>query len=162
MDDLVSQKKTPFEVRNDSQALNAITLSLIYGERMVFKKFYERVLEWTDIPSEQKAVLQLVSLFGLEIIRKYLSVLYEGGFLVGPQPTKLYHDAILHLLPEIKRNAISLVDTIAPPDFLINSPLGMSDGNIYKHLQSTIMTAPGALERVSWWKDVVVWKEAKL
>lgn len=162
MDDQVALKKTPFEVRNDSQALNAITLSLVYGERMVFKKFYERVLEWEDIPDERAAVLKLVSLFGLEIIRKYLSVLYEGGFLVGAHPTKLYQDAILQLLPEIKRNAISLVDTIAPPDFLINSPLGMSDGNVYKHLQSTLMTAPGALQRVSWWKDVVVWKEAKL
>lgn len=162
VDQLTAQKKTLFEVRNESQALNAITLSLIYGERMVFKIFYERVQEWTDIPSEKKVVLQLVSLFGLEVIKKYLSILYEGGFATGSQPTKLYQDAILILLPQIKVNAISLVDTIAPPDFLLNSPLGMSDGNVYKHLQSTIMSAPDALQRVKWWKDVVVWKEAKL
>lgn len=162
VEELVKQKKTAFEVRNDSQALNAITLSLIYGERMIFRQFYQRVQEWTDIPNEQRAVLKLVSLFGLEILRKNLSTLYEGGFISGPEPARLYEAAVLGLLPEIKGDAISLVDTIAPPDFLLNSPLGMSDGNIYKHLQSTIMTAPDALQRVSWWKDVVVWKEAKL
>lgn len=162
VDSLAAKKKSPFEVRNESQALNAITLSLIYGERMVFKKFFEVVDAWTgEIAEEKRAVLQLVSLYGLEVIKRHLSVLYEGGFLTGPQPTRLYEEAILSLLPLIKRNAISLVDTIAVPDFLLNSPLGMSDGNIYKHLQSTIMTAPDALQRVSWWKDVTVWKDAK-
>lgn len=159
---MVGQKKTAFEVRNDSQALSAITLSLIYGDRMLFKVFYEKVASWSDTPNERNAVMRLVSLFGLQIVLKYLSVLYEGGFISGAEPTRLYQEAVLGLLPVIKRDAIGLVDTIAPPDFLLNSPLGMSDGNIYKHLQSTIMSAPDALQRPTWWKDVVHWKDSKL
>lgn len=160
-DELLAQRKSAFEVRNESQALYAITLSCIYGQRMVFKKFYETVLEWTDIPSEQSAMMQLVSLFGLEMIRKYLGILYEAGFISGAEPTQIVQNAILLLLPEIKINAISLVDAMAPPDFLLNSPLGMSDGNVYKHLQNTIMSAPGALARPYWWKDVVAWQDPK-
>lgn len=157
--ELQAQNKSNFEVRNDSQALSAITLSLIYGERMVFKVFYERVLSWTTNPKEQNAVMRLVAFHGLQIILKYLALLYEGGFINGAQPTKVLQEAVLRLLPIIKRDSISLVDTIAPPDFMLNSPLGMSDGNIYKHLQNTIMSAPNALQRPTWWKDVVHWKD---
>lgn len=67
---------------------------------------------------------------------------------------ELYHKGILLLLPVLKDEAISLVDAIAPTDFILNSPLGMSDGNIYQHLQRAIVQAPKVFERPSWWRDV--------
>lgn len=67
----------------------------------------------------------------------------------------LLQQGVLELLPLVKTDAIPLVDAIAPPDFVLNSPLGMSDGEVYKHMESAIMQAPGALERPQWWRDVV-------
>lgn len=76
----------------------------------------------------------------------------------GPKPSQLYKQGVLTLLNELKDEAVSLVDTIAPSDFVMNSPLGMSDGNMYAHLQSRMVQTPATFERPSWWQDVVYWK----
>ena len=67
----------------------------------------------------------------------------------------LYQTGVLNLLPVIKNESISLIDAIAYPDFINNSPLGVSDGEIYKHLQSSIYQDPGVFERPQWYKDIV-------
>lgn len=67
------------------------------------------------------------------MIVKHAGLFYMGGYF-ETQQLDLYHQAILLLLPEIKPEAISLVDAIAPPDFVLNSSLGMSDGNVRKNL----------------------------
>lgn len=35
----------------------------------------------------------------------------------------------------LKPEAVSLVDSIAPPDFILNSALGMSDGKVLDKLE---------------------------
>lgn len=82
--------------------------------------------------------------------------MYEGGFIQhGSNAGELLQAGILEILPQMKTEAISLVDAISPPDFILNSPLGMSDGRIYDHLKSVIYQTPDTFERVSWWRDVV-------
>lgn len=70
---------------------------------------------------------------------------------------------------------MSVADAIAPPDFALNSIIGKSDGmvwllhyvphefafifiilQLYQNLQHEFMTNPGAMERASWWQDVVL------
>lgn len=46
----------------------------------------------------------------------------------GPRPATLIQDAILQLCKELKNDAVSLVDAVALPDFILNSVLGASDG----------------------------------
>lgn len=79
----------------------------------------------------------------------------QGGFATGPNAARLYKQGVLKLLAQLKDEAVALVDTVAPTDFVINSPLGMSDGRMYKHLHTSLNQAPGTFERVSWWRDVV-------
>lgn len=62
------------------------------------------------------------------------------------------------MLENLKDDAISIVDSIAPTDFILNSPLGLSDGDVYKHLQSWLTQSPAVFERPNWWKDVIDWK----
>ena len=61
----------------------------------------------------------------------------------------------------IKCDVVSLVDAIAPPDFVLNSALGMADGNIYKNLYTAMTQTPGCFDRPSWWKDVALKLESK-
>ncbi len=42
----------------------------------------------------------------------------------------LYELGILQLLPIIKDDAVGLIDAITFPDYVINSCLGMSDGEV--------------------------------
>lgn len=55
-------------------------------------------------------------------------VLSAGGHVSGPQPAQHIREAILSLCRELKPEAVSLVDAVAPPDFILNSPIGKSDG----------------------------------
>ena len=73
---------------------------------------------------------KLVSLFGLHHLQRHLSDFYEGGFTKGPLLSLLIKKAILKLCEDIKPDAVSLIDAIAPPDFILNSAIGKSDGEV--------------------------------
>lgn len=75
------------------------------------------------------------------------------------RPPQLYKQGILDLLPLLKNEAVALVDAIAPTDFIMKSPLGMSDGEMYHHLHASLLNNPATFERVSWWKDVIYWRD---
>lgn len=79
----------------------------------------------------------------------------QGGYITGSLAAESLKTGILNLLPELKNEAIALVDTIAPDDFILNSPLGMSDGQVYKHLQSVLWQTPGTFERPKWWNKIL-------
>ena len=53
-----------------------------------------------------------------------------GGYFQGSAPARLVRDSILRLCRELKPDAVALVDVIAPPDFILNSPIGHSDGQV--------------------------------
>ncbi|GAB0095269.1 Acyl-coenzyme A oxidase [Sergentomyia squamirostris] len=156
---LQTEKKTPFEIRNDTQSFNATTLSIIYGQRIIFFTFYNRIQELDPSSAERQALTRLLSLFGAFLLTKHLGLLYQGGFASNTLAGELYEQGILSLLSVIKHDAIALADALAPPDFILNSPLGASNGEVYKNLQAAIMQYPGALERPTWWKDVIHWKD---
>lgn len=151
---LQSAGQSSFDVRNNSQVFNSITLAIAYGQRAIFDAFFKNIQ--TLNPSPEKEVLtKVLSLYGANLIAKnYIGVMYEGGFVQGINATDLLQTGILNILPELKKEAISLVDAIAPPDFIIDSPLGKSDGRIYDHLKSVIYQTPETFERASWWKDM--------
>ncbi|XP_058058272.1 peroxisomal acyl-coenzyme A oxidase 3 isoform X1 [Anopheles bellator] len=147
--------KSTFEARNDTQSFFARTLSIAYGERMLLY-VYSKFLANLEPGSERQALERLGALYGAGVILKHIGLLYQGGYFAAqPAAMSLVQQAVLDLLPAIKRDAIALVDAIAPTDFILNSPLGMSDGDVYRHMESAIMQAPEALERPKWWRDVV-------
>lgn len=55
---------------------------------------------------------------------------FAGGYVSGALPATILRDGILDLCSELKDDAVSLADVIAPCDFALNSALGMSDGEV--------------------------------
>lgn len=78
----------------------------------------------------KNVLLKLFSLYGTFSLEKHLQYLYQGGYGVGPQLATLIQDSILKLCSELKDDAIALIDVVAPPDFLLKSALGASDGEV--------------------------------
>uniref|UniRef100_A0A1S4GXK8 Acyl-coenzyme A oxidase n=1 Tax=Anopheles gambiae TaxID=7165 RepID=A0A1S4GXK8_ANOGA len=155
MSSLKRHGKSSFEARNDVQSFFARTLSIAYGERMLLN-VYAKFLANLEAGPERSALERLGSLYGAGAILRHVGVFYQGGYFASqPNAMALLQQAVLDLLPTIKQDAIAIVDAIAPPDFIVNSPLGMSDGDVYRHMESAIMQAPEALERPKWWRDVV-------
>jgi acyl-CoA oxidase len=83
----------------------------------------------------------------------------SGGYAVGPDPAQLIRDGILDLFSKLKPEAVTLVDVLAPPDFVLNSVLGKSDGKVYQNLQAALFQSTHVFERPSWWEDVVHWRQ---
>lgn len=91
---------------------------------------HEKIQEVTD-PGIKAILRKLLALYGLFSIEKqHIPVLYQGSYATGELPVNLIQDAVLRLCSEIKEDAVSLVDVIAPPDFLLKSVLGASDGKV--------------------------------
>ena len=53
-----------------------------------------------------------------------------GGYLSGREPARLIRDSVVELCAHLKNEAVALVDAVAPPDFILNSPIGSSDGQV--------------------------------
>lgn len=145
-----------FDDRNNSQVFNAIPLSIAFGHRQIFAVSLEKIQKLENLP-EKLILKKVLSLFGANLIAtRYLSTLYEGNFMPSDiKAGSLLESGTLEFLNELKNEAVALVDSISPPDFIINSPLGMSDGNVYKHLQNYIYQTPDTFTRPHWWKEIL-------
>jgi acyl-CoA oxidase len=151
---LQSSGQSSFDVRNNSQVFNAITLSMAYGQRAIFNAFFKHI-QTLEVSPEKDVLLKVLSLYGANlIVKNYIGVLYEGGFVQDVNAGDLLQSGILTILPDLKKEAISLVDAIAPPDFIVDSPLGKADGRVYDHLKSVIFQTPETFERPTWWRDM--------
>jgi acyl-CoA oxidase len=98
-------------------------------QRKIFEVFYQFIAKLTD-SAEKQALYRLLSLYGANVITKHLGLFYQGGFMQGAVPAELYQAGILNLLNELKSDSIALIDAIAPPDYVLNSALGKSDGEV--------------------------------
>lgn len=146
--------KDPFTAKNDSQVYCARDLSIAFAEHAAVQFFYEFINEIDDI--KIKAVLnRLCSLYGLWSLQKHIGTLYEAKIIEDIQVSKVIKRGILRLCEELKPEALAIVDAIAPPDFILNSALGKSDGEVYNNLQSFLLQTPGVMERPKWWKELV-------
>ena len=102
--------------------------------------------------NEKKVMNTLAAIYGLWILEKHLGHLYEFGILVSKNQVTKIHETLLELCKSLTINCIALVEVLAPPDFIVNSILGNSDGNIYKHLQQSFYE--NSFGRASYWKDI--------
>nr|CAD7457595.1 unnamed protein product [Timema tahoe] len=85
----------------------------------------------------------------------YIETHFVGrGYAVGPAMSRFVKRGILNLCSELKSESVALVDVLAPPDFILNSALGHSDGQVYKNLQLHMYQSPGVMSRPSWWKEM--------
>lgn len=84
--------------------------------------------------NEREVLTKLCSLFAAVTLEKRLGDLYAGGY-ASPNSNidGFLREGIITLCKELVNNAVALIDVLAPPDFVVNSPLGMSDGEVFCH-----------------------------
>nr|KAG5696860.1 hypothetical protein BaRGS_035270 [Batillaria attramentaria] len=150
--------KDGFTARNDSQTYFCRSLALAYIEHEVLRRFIATLTEKNgeETPGDLQPVLRgMCALYGLWSLEKHLATLYQGGYISGSDPPRIIREAILRLCSELKDDAVALVDVLAPPDFILNSPIGASNGEIYKNLYGAMLQGENVLERPSYWRDFV-------
>lgn len=95
----------------------------------MMQKMMELIASAQDVPVKQ-VLLKVLSLYGTWALEKHMAILYQGGYATGQSPANLIKQGILILCEQLKPEAVALVDAIAPHDFLMQSPLGKSDGQV--------------------------------
>ncbi|CAD7085580.1 unnamed protein product [Hermetia illucens] len=158
----ISQGHHKFDARNNAQVYGARDLSRAYAEYYALYNYQKRV-EAPNLDPKLKDILNLLFLvYAYWCLDKHMTTFYEGGFDLSLKFVKEVRARLLQKCRELKDSAVSVADAIAPPDFALNSVIGRSDGLLYQNLQMEFMTNPGALERPSWWKDVITPPKSKL
>nr|CAH0108456.1 unnamed protein product [Daphnia galeata] len=158
MQQLMDQKMDAFTAKNQAQAYYYRPLSIAYGETLFLMRMM-RILNDPNISEQLRAVLKsLTALFGATNLMKHLSALTQGGYFQSNTSAAL-QTAIEQLCEKLKPDAVALVDAVAPSDFALNSALGHSDGQVYRHLEKHM--ASSMKSRPDWWQQVVAQQPLK-
>ncbi|NWT13419.1 ACOX3 oxidase, partial [Vireo altiloquus] len=124
--------QSDFEAKNNCQVYYCRSLAIAFIEHTVLQRYHDYTHD-SCIPGALQPVLRnLSALYGLWSLSKHLAVLYQGGYASGEQPGRYIQNAILELCYRLKDEAVALVDVIAPPDFILNSPIGKANGEVRK------------------------------
>ncbi|XP_063974063.1 peroxisomal acyl-coenzyme A oxidase 3-like [Diachasmimorpha longicaudata] len=153
---LKGEGKNQFDIRNESQTFFARSLSLVYAEHAVFKAFLNTLSDEKWGNSERIVLRKLCSLYGASALERKLGDFYAGGYAEPSSNMDQYlREGIIKLSKELVDEAVALVDVLAPPDFILNSPLGMSDGRVYEHLERFLKQDADNFERPTWWQEMI-------
>ncbi|XP_065173728.1 peroxisomal acyl-coenzyme A oxidase 3-like [Atheta coriaria] len=146
--------KDAFWAKNDNQVYYNRTLAVAYIQHFILYRFLTFINECEE-PSLRVVLTKIFSLYALFNLERHSSFLYQGGYFHGEKHNQLLQDSILLLCKELKDDAVAVVDAIAPDDFILNSILGNSDGQVYEHLKNSIFQGEGNLTRPKWWHDII-------
>ncbi|XP_049831761.1 peroxisomal acyl-coenzyme A oxidase 3-like [Schistocerca gregaria] len=156
LDALLKNGADPFSAKNNAQVFHARTLSLAYAEYFMLSNFWTYASSKDIDPSLTEVLKKLCSLYGSWSLEKHLTMLYKGGYVKGPQASEMLREGIMYLCAHLKNDAVSLADAIAPPDSMLNSLLGNSNGKIYQNLQTHLFQKHQTFERPSWCNEVMI------
>lgn len=94
----------------------------------------------THAPNGLKPILtKLCQLYGLHTISENSGPYLQYGFFTGKQ-MDLVRQKVQQLITDIRPQSILLVDAFNLSDFLIQSPFGRYDGNIYEYYMNKVLT----------------------
>lgn len=103
-----------------------------------------------DAPAELIPALHNVcDLFGTQLLVEDAATLLESGY-INAEGARALRKQLRTLCGAIVPDALALVDAYAPPDALVHSVLGKSDGRYADHLWAAVRDNT---HRVSHWRD---------
>ncbi|VDM71605.1 unnamed protein product [Strongylus vulgaris] len=126
-------------------------LGMAYAEHTAIKWAADTYRQ-LDNPQISQVLLRMPALYGLYCLEKHLASLYIGGYCYGEEFGEGIRSAIRRLEDDLLPDAVTLVDAIAPPDFVLNSALGLSTGTPYEELVKEFRSHTNT--KPKWWQDL--------
>ena len=72
-------------------------------------------------------------------MEEYFGILCEGNYIPNGEINQWMQSRLLELCEQLRHELAALVDVFAPPDHILNSVLGNSDGNVYQAIYQTLL-----------------------
>lgn len=142
-----------FEAKNESQFFFARTLALAFIQMTMLERFV--IYAKQNFEGQERILMErLAAIYGLWNLEKHLGHLYQFGILAGADQVTKIHNTLLMLCKILTGDAVALADILAPPDFILNSVLGMSDGKVYQHLKESFYSVPNSFGRPDYWPEI--------
>ena len=152
MQDNLGNSQTPLEGWNKTQVFYVHNATKAYIELYMFNEFHKRLKRCRD--EKTKNVLRaLHELFGWSSLEKDVGTFLEMGYF-SKNDVDMVRSKVKKMAHELKGEVIGVIDAIAPPDYVLNSPIGASDGDIYNRFINAVWSAPGAFEKAPYWKEI--------
>ena len=73
---------------------------------------------------------KLLTVHTLKFLEEHLNLLFEGNYLNNGSISIWIQNCLIDLCHDLRNEAVALVDVFAPPDHILNSVLGASDGKV--------------------------------
>eukprot|EP00743_Colponemidia_sp_Colp-15_P006276 GILK01006752.1.p1 GENE.GILK01006752.1~~GILK01006752.1.p1 ORF type:complete len:716 (-),score=98.61 GILK01006752.1:237-2384(-) len=141
-----------FTAWNSSQVFYLQSTAIAHMDYTTSRVFAEQIARCAQ-PKLKLVLEKLCVLYGISRLQTDFITLREHDYMSSEQIQMLKH-GFINLCGQLKSESVSLVDALAPPDAILNSPIGASDGKPYQRLYNAMMTAPKSLERADWWKSL--------
>eukprot|EP00002_Diphylleia_rotans_P003754 TRINITY_DN12636_c0_g1_i1.p1 TRINITY_DN12636_c0_g1~~TRINITY_DN12636_c0_g1_i1.p1 ORF type:complete len:700 (+),score=147.84 TRINITY_DN12636_c0_g1_i1:52-2151(+) len=139
----------------EAMVLSAVDLRFLakaHCYSYVFRRFTEAV---DSAPENLRGALTNVrGLFALYYMKENFSALLQHQYLTSAQ-ADLIDREVLRLCNAVRRDAIPLIDAFNLDDFVINSPFGRYDGNIYEHYFEQVKAAPNSTGVAPYFESVI-------
>lgn len=112
-------------------AIQRFNAAKLHCYNYIFKRFWEAT---ERAPNDLKQILrQLLVLYGLHSISENAGWFLQYGYLTSAHMATM-RSKMLELLDAIRPQAIPLTDAFGLSDYVINSPLGCADGDVYRRI----------------------------
>lgn len=141
----------------EKSAIQRFNAAKLHCYNYIFKSFMRACEEVTKSTTSTKSglssiLLQLCTLYGLHSINENAGWFLQFGYLNAEHISSI-QKKILVLMDAIRPDLIGLTDSFGLSDYVINSPLGCADGDVYRRIfEKTTQRNPpkphGYFERV--------------
>jgi len=81
----------------------------------------------------KKVLDKLLIVHTLKFLEENLNLLFEGNYLNNGSISIWIQNRLIDLCEDLRNEAVALVDVFAPPDHILNSVLGVTDGKVNKN-----------------------------
>lgn len=142
------------------EAWNQATVELVQCSKahcyyFMFQCMTEAVASTTEDESMRDILQKLNELFVWHSLSTYfLSYLMKDGFMTGADLSTI-QNRISQLCDEIRDQAIPITDAFNFSDFLLRSPIGRYDGNVYRGYFDRVRQYPNSQKKPSYWKEAI-------
>jgi acyl-CoA oxidase len=119
-----------FKAKNDAQVHKARNLSLALAEFYSLRSLKTKIQSKSTPRDLEQVLTKIFTIYGFWNLDKHMATFYIGGFAIGSDFSDFVRSSLTIACDEIKDSSVAIADALSPPDFVLNSVIGKSNGKV--------------------------------